>query len=58
MTSDYFGSLVEDRVETGDIAIPKTGKQLQEEAENHPGVIKVMESFNAQIVSVNPRNIN
>ena len=58
LTREYFGSMVEVRVETGDIAIPKTGKQLQEEAENHPGVIKVMESFNAQIVSVNPRNIN
>jgi len=55
LTRKYFGPMVEVRVETGDIAVPKTDKQLREEAENHPGVIKIMESFNAQMVSVSPR---
>ncbi|MBI9078128.1 MAG: DNA polymerase III subunit gamma/tau [Pseudodesulfovibrio sp.] len=55
LTRKYFGPMVEVRVETGDIAIPKTDKQLRDEAENHPGVIKIMDSFNAQMVSVSPR---
>ena len=55
LTREYFGPMVEVRVETGDIAIPKTDRQLQEEAERHPGVLKVMESFGAQMVSVSPR---
>jgi DNA polymerase-3 subunit gamma/tau len=42
-------------VETGDIAEPKSDRQLMEEAENHPGVIRVMEAFNAQMLSVNHR---
>ncbi|MDC0335403.1 DNA polymerase III subunit gamma/tau [Pseudodesulfovibrio sp.] len=55
LTREYFGPMVEVRVETGDIAVPKTDKQLQEEAETHTGVNKVMESFGAQMVSVSPR---
>jgi len=55
LTREYFGPMVEVRVETGDIAVPKTDRQLQEEAEKHPGVLKVMDSFSAQMVSVSPR---
>jgi DNA polymerase-3 subunit gamma/tau len=51
----YFGPEVEVRVETGDIAVPKTDRQLQEEAERHPGVLKVMEAFSAQLLSVGHR---
>lgn len=52
---EYFGPEVEVRVETGDIAVPKTDRQLQEEAERHPGVLKVMEAFGAQLLSVGHR---
>ncbi|ADU62456.1 MAG: DNA polymerase III subunit gamma/tau [Pseudodesulfovibrio sp.] len=55
LTREYFGPKVEVRVETGDIAVPKTDRQLQEEAENHPGVLKVMETFSAQMLSVGHR---
>jgi DNA polymerase-3 subunit gamma/tau len=55
LTREYFGPTVEVRVETGDIAEPKSDKQLMEEAENHPGVIRVMEAFNAQMLSVSHR---
>jgi DNA polymerase-3 subunit gamma/tau len=55
LTREYFGPKVEVRVETGDIAVPKTDRQLQEEAENHPGVLKVMEAFSAQMLSVGQR---
>lgn len=55
LTREYFGPMVEVRVETGDIAVPKTDRQLQQEAEQHPGVLKIMESFNAQMVSVSSR---
>ncbi|WP_285905946.1 DNA polymerase III subunit gamma/tau [Pseudodesulfovibrio pelocollis] len=55
LAGEYFGSEVEVRVETGDIAVPKTDRQLQEEAENHPGVLKVMEAFSAQMLSVGHR---
>ncbi|MGL1862249.1 MAG: DNA polymerase III subunit gamma/tau [Pseudodesulfovibrio sp.] len=55
LTREYFGPMVEVRVETGDIAVPKTDKQLQEEAESHPGVMKVMDTFSAQLASVGSR---
>jgi DNA polymerase-3 subunit gamma/tau len=55
LTREYFGPKVEVRVETGDIAVPKTDRQLQEEAEKHPGVLKIMESFSAQMISVSHR---
>ncbi|WP_207264732.1 DNA polymerase III subunit gamma/tau [Desulfovibrio sp. Huiquan2017] len=55
LTREFFGPMVEVRVETGDIAEPKSDKQLMEEAENHPGVIRVMEAFNAQMLSVGHR---
>ncbi|MGE4194983.1 MAG: DNA polymerase III subunit gamma/tau [Pseudodesulfovibrio sp.] len=55
LTKEYFGPAVEVRVETGDIAVPKTDKQLMEEAERHPGVIRIMEAFNAQMLSVSHR---
>jgi DNA polymerase-3 subunit gamma/tau len=55
LTREFFGPTVEVRVETGDIAEPKSDRQLMEEAENHPGVIKVMEAFNAQMLSVSHR---
>ena len=55
LTKEYFGQAVDVRVETGHIEIPKTDRQLMEEAENHPGVIKVMETFNAQMVSASHR---
>jgi DNA polymerase-3 subunit gamma/tau len=55
LTREFFGPTVEVRVETGDIAEPKSDRQLMEEAENHPGVIRVMEAFNAQMLSVNHR---
>lgn len=55
LTREYFGPMVEVRVETGDIAVRKTEKQLHQEAENHPGVQLVMESFSAQLMSVSPR---
>jgi DNA polymerase-3 subunit gamma/tau len=47
--------MVEVRVETGDIAVHKTDRQLQDEAEKHPGVVKVMEAFSAQMLSVSHR---
>lgn len=55
LTKEYFGQMVDVRVETGDIVVPKSNRQLREEAENHPGVIKVMEAFSAQLVSVDFR---
>lgn len=55
LTREYFGPLVELKVETGDIAVHKTDKQLREEAEAHPGVNKIMETFSAQLISVSPR---
>ncbi|MUM78162.1 DNA polymerase III subunit gamma/tau [Pseudodesulfovibrio sp. F-1] len=55
LAGEYFGPEVELRVETGDIAVPKTDRQLQEEAERHPGVLKVMEAFSAQMLSVSHR---
>ncbi|MCJ2163945.1 MULTISPECIES: DNA polymerase III subunit gamma/tau [unclassified Pseudodesulfovibrio] len=55
LTKEFFGPTVEVRVETGDIAVPKTDRQLMEEAENHPGVNKIMDAFSAQLVSVSPR---
>ena len=55
MTREYFGPMVEVKVETGDIAVRKSDRQLKEEAETHPGVHKIMESFSAQMISVSPR---
>ena len=55
LAKEYFGQMVDVRVETGDIEVPKSNRQLQEEAENHPGVTKVMEAFSAQMVSVDQR---
>jgi len=55
LTREYFGATVEVRVETGDIAVRKSDKQLQIEAEDHAGVNKVMETFGAQMISVSPR---
>jgi len=54
-TREYFGPMVEVKVETGDIAVQKSDKQLREEAEAHPGVNKIMESFSAQLMSVSQR---
>ncbi|MEF2231948.1 MAG: DNA polymerase III subunit gamma/tau [Pseudodesulfovibrio sp.] len=56
LVREYFGPTVEVAVETGDIAVPKSSRQLQEEAENHPGVQKIMATFGAQLTSVSPRN--
>ncbi len=55
LVREYFGPMVEVRVETGDIAVHKTDRQLQDEAEKHPGVVKVMEAFSAQMLSVSHR---
>lgn len=55
LTKEFFGQKVEVRVETGDIEVPKTDRQLMEEAEQHPGVNKVMEAFSAQLISVSQR---
>ncbi|BDQ32789.1 DNA polymerase III subunit gamma/tau [Pseudodesulfovibrio portus] len=55
LTKEYFGQTVDVRVETGDIEVPKSNRQLMEEAEKHPGVNKVMETFSAQMVSVSHR---
>ncbi len=55
-TREYFGPLVEVRVETGDSAPRKSDKLLREEAQVHPGVNKIMETFHAQILSVSARN--
>ena len=55
LTREYFGPTVEVRVETGDIAVRKTDKQLHLEAEEHPGVKLIMETFSAQLMSVSPR---
>lgn len=55
LTREYFGPMVEVRVETGHIAETKSDRQLQQEAEAHPGVNKIMEAFSAQMVSVSPR---
>lgn len=56
LTREYYGPKVEVRVETGDIAVRKSDRQLQQEAEQHPGVLKVMETFSAQMISVSPRD--
>ncbi|MDD3312861.1 DNA polymerase III subunit gamma/tau [Pseudodesulfovibrio sp.] len=56
LAREYFGPTVDVAVETGDIAVLKSGRQLQAEAENHPGVQKVIEIFGAQLTSVNSRN--
>jgi len=55
LAREYFGPTVEVTVKTGDIAVPKSGRQLQEEAEANPGVQKVMDTFSAQLSSVSPR---
>ncbi|BCS87276.1 DNA polymerase III subunit gamma/tau [Pseudodesulfovibrio sediminis] len=55
LAREFFDEGVEVRVETGDIVVPKSDRQLMEEAENHPGVNKIMESFSAQMISVSPR---
>ena len=55
LVREYFGPTVEVTVKTGDIAVPKSGRQLQEEAEVNPGVQKVMDTFSAQLTSVSPR---
>ena len=55
LVKEYFGPMVEVAVETGDIAVPKSSRQLQEEAESHPGVQKIMATFGAQLTSVSPR---
>ena len=55
LTREYFGPLVEVKVETGDIGVHKTDKQLREEAEAHPGVKMIMDTFSAQLISVSHR---
>jgi len=55
LTRTYFGPTVEVRVVTGEIAAHKSDKQLWEEAEAHPAVNKVIETFSAQIASVSAR---
>ena len=55
LVREYFGPTVEVTVKTGNIAVPKSGRQLQEEAEANQGVQKVMEAFSAQLTSVSPR---
>ena len=55
LAREYFGPTVEVTVKTGDIAVPKSGRQLQEEAEANQGVQKVMDTFSAQLTSVSPR---
>ena len=55
LAKEYFGQTVDVRVETGDIEVPKSNRQLMEEAEKHPGVNKVMETFSAQMMSVSHR---
>jgi len=55
LTREYFGPTVEVSVKTGDIAAHKSDKQLWEEAESHPGVNLIIESFSAQIASVSAR---
>ncbi|QGY41101.1 DNA polymerase III subunit gamma/tau [Pseudodesulfovibrio cashew] len=55
LVREYFGPMVEVNVETGDIAVRKSDRQLWEEAEANPSVIKVMEAFSAQLISVGAR---
>lgn len=55
LTKTYFGPTVEVKVKAGEVAAHKSDKQLWEEAENHPGVNKVIETFSAQIASVSAR---
>lgn len=55
LTREYFGPTVEVTVKTGDIAVHKSDKQLWEEAEKHPGVNMIIDTFSAQIASVSAR---
>ena len=55
LAKEFFNPGVEVRVETGNIVVPKSDKQLMEEAENHPGVNRIIDSFGAQIISVSHR---
>ncbi|WP_319543869.1 DNA polymerase III subunit gamma/tau [uncultured Pseudodesulfovibrio sp.] len=55
LTKEYFDPGVEVRVETGNIVVPKSDKQLMEDAETNPAVNKIIETFGAQIISVSPR---
>lgn len=55
LTKEYFDPGVEVRVETGNIVVPKSDKQLMEDAENNPAVNKIIETFGAQIISVSAR---
>ena len=55
LTKEYFDPGVEVRVETGNIVVPKSDKQLMEDAESNPAVNKIIETFGAQIISVNAR---
>lgn len=55
LTREYFGPTVEVQVKTGDIAVRKSDRQLWEEAEGHPGVNRIIETFSAQIASVSAR---
>ncbi len=55
LTREYFGPMVEVRVEIGHIPEAKSDRQLHEEAEAHPGVMKIMEEFSAQLISVSAR---
>nr|WP_287410336.1 DNA polymerase III subunit gamma/tau [Pseudodesulfovibrio sp.] len=55
LTKEYFDPGVEVRVETGNIIVPKSDKQLMEDAENNPAVNKIIETFGAQIISVSAR---
>lgn len=55
MVREYFGPMVEVRVETGNIQVRKSDRQLMAEAEKHPGVQLIMESFDARIMAVDHR---
>lgn len=56
LASLYWGSDINARVETGNMPVRKSEKQLRHDAENHESVQKVMESFSALIMAVTPRS--
>ena len=55
LAMEFFGPDMDIQVGVAERAVAKTARQLQQEAERHSGVQLIMESFDAQMVSVNPR---
>ncbi|WP_320008754.1 DNA polymerase III subunit gamma/tau [Maridesulfovibrio sp.] len=55
LVSEYFGSDIELEVANGKKGKRKSRQEIRDEVEAHPDVKRVMESFGASIISIDPR---